>query len=274
MNSLRFSVRRLTVYSLLAAVLAPAPTVAQSAIGSYEDHLEQGKVAAATMDPEGAADHFAAALELDSLSYEANWRLAVSLVDIGKQTPDDVKSKERDSLYALAEVYARRAVDIELLRPNGHYALALSIGKASLTKGNKERVARAREIRVEALKTLELDPEHDQAHHVVGMWHAEIKRLSGVQRWFAKNLFGGDFLDLASWDLAVEHMERSVAIAPDVIVHRFDLAGIYLDLDRPADARQQLLAIERLPPYDVLDPGYKQQATVLLQEIAGEEARD
>ena len=270
MNSLHFSVRRVAAYLLLATVLAPATSaVAQSAVGSFEDHMERGKVASATMDPEGAADHFAAALELDSLSYEANWRLAVALVDIGKQTPDDVKSKERDSLYALAEVYARRAVDIELLRPNGHYALALSIGKASLTKGNKERVARAREIRVEALKTLELDPEHDQAHHVIGMWHAEIKRLSGVQKWFAKNLFGGDFLDLASWELAVDHMERSVAI-----VHRFDLAEIYLDLDRPEDAKQQLLAIESLPPYDVLDPGYKRQAAVLLQEIAEEEARD
>lgn len=239
-----------------------------------DEHLSLGITAGSHMDPAGAARHFEAALAIDSLSYEANWRLAVALVDIGKQTPDDVKSKPRDSLYALAEVYAERAVDIALLEPDGHYALALAIGRASLTQSNKQRVARARQIRVEAIKTLELDPDHDQAHHVLGMWHAEIERLSGVQRWFAKNLFGGDFLDLASWDLAVEHMELSVAIAPEVIVHRFDLAGIYFDLDRSADAIEQLEAVERLPVYDVLDPLHKEEAAVLLADLAAEESRD
>ena len=213
-------------------------------------------------------------MAIDSLSYEANWRLSLALIDIGKQTPDNVKSKPRDSLYALAEIYARRAVDVSLLEPDGHYALSAAIGRASLTRSNRERVARAPEIRVEALKTLELDPEHDKAHHVVGLWHAEIKRLSGVQRWFAKNLFGGNFLDLASWELAVDHMELAVAIDPTVIYHRLDLGRVYIDTDRPAEAKVQFEAVENLPVYDVLDPRYKEEAAMLLQEILDDEGED
>lgn len=234
-----------------------------------EQQLDLGILAADSRDPEGAALHFAAALAIDSTNYQANWRMASALIDIGKQIPDNVASKDRDSLYLLAEVYARRAVDAELLEPDGHYILAAAIGRASLTKGNRERVRRAPEIRVEAIKALELDPQHDKAHHVVGRWHAEIKRLSGIQRWFAKNLYGGDFLDLASWDQAVYHMETAVAIDSAVIYHRMDLAEIYVDRKRYQDAREQLLAIESLPVFDVMDPYYKERAAVLLVEIDG-----
>lgn len=251
--------------------LAAGNMAAQSAPLDFDEHMTRGITAADTRDPEGAVDHFAAALALDSTDYEANWRMASALIDVGKQTPDDVKSKERDSLYVLAEVYARRAVDAELLQPDGHYILAAAIGRASLTKGNKERVRRAREIRVEAIKALELDPEHNNAHHVVGRWHAEIKRLSGIQRWFAKNLYGGDFLDLASWEQAEEHMERAVVIDPAVIYHRMDLAEIYIDRKRYSDARPQLHAIDSLPVFDVLDPTYKVKAAELMIEIAGKE---
>ena len=186
--------RTVPLSALFLAGLSIGPLVSQSTTKNLDDHLALGITDATQRNPEGAARHFEAALAIDSLSYEASWRLSLALIDIGKQTPDDVKSKPRDSLYALAEIYARRAVDVALLEPDGHYALSASIGRASLTKSNRERVARAPEIRVEALKTLELDPEHDKAHHVIGLWHAEIKRLSGMQRWFAKNLFGGNFL--------------------------------------------------------------------------------
>ena len=255
----------------LLVALAAGNAVAQSAPLDFDEHIVLGITAAETLDPEGAVAHFAAALALDSASYQANWRMASALINVAKQTPDNVKSKERDSLYVLAEVYARRAVGAELLQPDGHYILAAAIGRASLTKGNKERVRRAREIRVEALKALELDPEHDNAHHVIGQWHAEIKRLSGVQKWFAKNLYGGDFLDLASWEQAEEHMELAVAINPAVIYHRLVLAEIYIDLERYSDARPQLQEIGSLPVFDVLDPRYKVEANELLNETAGKE---
>jgi tetratricopeptide (TPR) repeat protein len=255
------------VFVLLLAA-APSATAQSQAI-SVEDHIALGVTAAETRDPVGAVGHFEAVLAVDSMNYEANWRLASAFIDIGKQTPDDVESKERDSLYVLAESHARRAIEAELLLPDGHYILAAAIGRASLTKGNKERVRRAREIRVEAIKALELDPEHDLAHAVLGLWHAEIKRLSGIQKWFAKNLYGGTFLDLASWDGAIEHMEAAVAYGPDVIHHRLALARIYVDVGRYSEARVQLAAVDRLPVWDVIDPRYKEEAVQLSAEIAG-----
>ena len=49
----------------------------------------------------------------------------------------------------------------------------------------------------EATRAVQIDSNYDMAHHVLGAWNAEVKRLSGFQRFFAKALFGGGFMDTA-----------------------------------------------------------------------------
>lgn len=222
----------------------------------------------AVRDPAAALIHYRNALAADSLSYETDWRSALAIIDIGKQTPDDQKSDTRDSLYALAETYARRAVKANPNDAQGHFALANAVGRASLTKGKKERVRRAAEIRSEALRAIELNPQHDGAYHILGRWNAEVMRLSGVTKFFAKSFLGADMFDEASWEGAVANMEKAVELNPTRVYHRLDLAEIYIDRKRYADARIQLHKVERLPAVDVLDPTYKQDGARMLKEIA------
>jgi len=227
-----------------------------------------------TRDPHGALAAFEAVLALEPDNYQANWGAAQALVDIGKQTPDSIKSPARDSLYARAESLARVAVRADSLGADGHYILAAAIGRASLTKSKKERVRRAAEIRDEALKALELDGNHDKAYHVMGRWHAEIRRLSGLTRFFAKTFLGGAVFSAASWQGAVDNMQKAVALNPESIYHRLDLAEIYVDLKRYADARQQLGEIAELPPFDAWDPQYQADAAALLRRIQDKKDRD
>ena len=209
---------------------------------SVEDHLAAGREFT-TKNPPAALAEFEAVLAVDSTNYEANWGAAQALVDIGKQTPDSVKSRERDSLYARAETLARAAVKADSTGADGHFILAAAIGRASLTKSKKERIKRAAEIRSEALKALALDPNHDRAYHVLGRWNAEIMRLSGLTRFFAKNFLGGAVFNAASWQGAIDNMQKAVALNPESVYHRLDLAEIYVDVDRYSDARQQLTEI-------------------------------
>lgn len=204
---------------------------------------------------------------MDSMNYEANWRGSDNLVDIGKETADTLKSPARDSMYAMAERWARRAVATDPNGADGHFALAQAIGRASLTLGKKERVRRAKEIRDEALKAVELDPRHDGAYHVLGRWNAEIMRLSGIQRFFAKSFLGGAVFNQASWPNAIQYMERAVSLRPDYIYHHLDLAEMYIDLERWADARTQLDLVGTLPVIDAADPHYKAEAQRLLGTI-------
>jgi Flp pilus assembly protein TadD len=114
---------------------------------------------------------------------------------------------------------------------------------------------------------LALDSLSAGAHHVLGEWHAEIRRLSGLERWAARELLGLDEIGNASWDDAVEHLERAVALAPDVLVHRLDLARAYLDVGRKEDARRELQEVLDLPAVEPIDSLQKESAIRLLEGI-------
>lgn len=195
------------------------------------------------------------------------WRAARAQVDIAKQIKGehDYTRSVRDSVYTVALGYAERAVAADSLAAEAHFVVALALGQLSRTRSGNERVKFARRIYDEAARALALDSTHDGAEHVLGAWHAEIKRLSGLTRFFAKTLLGAGFMDRAAWDSAATHLQRAVALNPTYIHHRLELAEIYADVGRWADARAQLDAIPGLPTRDVLDDDHRAAAAALLE---------
>jgi len=234
-------------------------------------HIALGD-SAGLMHPDVQLRHYQAALAADSLSYEANWKAARAIADVAKQIQGNADSlkRRRDSLYAVGRVYAERAIRADSTKADGHYVLAMVLGRLSRTKGSKERVRYAKIIYDEATRAVQIDSTHDNAHHVLGAWNAEVKRLSGFQRFFAKALYGGGFMDKANWDDAVRHLQTAVRLRSDHIYHRLELAEVYVDLGKYSLARVQLQAIAALPPVDVLDPQYKEDAAALFKDIEKE----
>lgn len=253
----------------VATLAVSAPVAAQTA----DDHLAAGDSLHDALDPAAALEHYRAAFALES-SADAAWRFARSQVDVAKQLQDRRTAARRDSLYNVATLYAKLAVRLDSTLADAHFALALALGQLSRTKGGKERVQFGREIYSAAARALELDPNHDGAHHVMGAWHAEVLRLSGVTRFLARTLLGADFMALANWDSATAHLERAVAIRPEHVFHRRELGEIYADTDRPADAITQLeRATSLAPTTDVLDPLYQREAAELLARLREREDR-
>jgi tetratricopeptide (TPR) repeat protein len=248
----------------LCLAVVTVPLEAQRAA----DHVALGLAAGEAHDLPTALQHFEAALDQDSANYEANWRGALTLLTLGEQLPGSGKNPERDSLYAQAERYARRAVAADPAGADGHFALAASLGHTSLTMGRKARIRRAASIRNEAMRTLALDPQHDGAYHILGRWNAEIMRLSGLSRFFAKNFLGAGIFNQASWARAIYNMEKAVQLDPGRIYHHLELAEIYAERKRPTDAETQLQLIESLPEREVMDSVYKREAAALRRRLA------
>jgi tetratricopeptide (TPR) repeat protein len=258
-------VRTLRSAQAVCLLALPAPGAAQAPL----DHDALGTAAAQVHDLRTALAHFDAALAFDSTLYEANWRAALVLVDEGARVPDKAKSPERDSLYARAERLARRAVAADSLGADGHFALAAALGREALTMGNHDRIRRAALIRGEALRAVELDPRHDGAWHILGAWNAEIMRLSGLSRFFAKRFLGAGIFGRASWAEATADMERAVALDPGRLYHRLELARIYTDRKRYADARAELDRLAALPDREIMDSVYRREGMALARKLAG-----
>lgn len=251
----------------LVAVMAAAQTAAAQTV---EQLIAKGDSLDQQLRPDSALVWYQRAVALDSTGPRQLWKVGHALVDIAKQLPDEPKSNRaiRDSMYTAATQYGYRALVIHNNEADAHFVVAMAFGRLALTKGGRERLRAGKAIRWECELALKTKPDHDGAHHVLGAYHAEIQRLSPVTRFLAKTLFGAKMLTYSNWDSAQVHLERAVAIDPNYIYHRLELATVLIDRKRWDEAKTQLAAIATLPPTsDVMDPTYKKEAEALLLEI-------
>lgn len=264
------------ISSVLLGLATAAPLVAQKPSG----HLGMGIKAHEAMKPAEALQHYRAALAEDSLNFEANWRAAMAAIETAQLLPppeaaaapaeDDENAGAPDSLYTDAETYARRALAIDTKHAQGHFIVAYVLGSRSLISDPLTRLSMAKEIWQESSDAVLLDPKHDGAHHIVGQFTAEIMRLGSFERGYAEGELG-DIVTNASWETAVEHLEKAVELAPTIVYHRLDLARAYLSMDRKTDAEAQVAKIESLPMTMANDSTYKARAKALLQETPAAE---
>lgn len=250
----------LTRLLLASAFLISSQSFAQSA----GERIALGDKAYAVLDANAALAHYEAAAAADPQSYAALWKSSRSLMDISSL---ERNAARRDSLYAAAERYARRAIQIAPNHAEGHFSLARALGKTALTQSPKGRVKYAKDIRSEALKCLALDPKHAGCLHVMGMWNAEVRRLSGFVRSVARTFLGGQIFGSATWEQAISYMEQAVAEEPNRIAHHIDLADIYKDAGHPEKARAEFETVLRLPVGDLGDANSKTYARNALKKL-------
>ena len=205
-----------------------------------------------------------AQIAADTNSYDWLIKAAHEAVDRGEFNPSE---NERKTLYKNAEQYARRAVAANPNDAEGHFQLARAIGRNALTMGTRDRIKYAGEVRQQALDALKANPKHAGAAHVMGMWNAEVMRLNGLSRMIAKNFLGGKIFGEANWDNAIKYLEEAVALEPNRITHRLDLAAVYVDRDMKSKAIEQYEWIVKAPVTDFNDAKYKEIAAERLKDL-------
>jgi tetratricopeptide (TPR) repeat protein len=252
---------RRTALLVMAAMLACAPHVRGQDVASVIQLAERDR---ATMNPVAALGRYDAALVTTPTSYELLWRAARESIDLGEAATDP---SQRTAHYAKAEAYARRAVAANASAADGHFMLAVALGRTALSLGSRDRVRYAGEIRTEALTALRDDPRHAGAAHVLGVWNAEVMRLGSFSRFAARNFLGGKVFDQASWAEAVRYMELAVAADPGRITHRLDLAKVYADTNDKPKARGACEAAMKMPVTEFNDARYKRECEGLLAKL-------
>jgi len=228
------------------------------------EHIAIGDSAYAHFKPDEALTHYLAAIGPDSSNYEALWKASRSNIDLAESEKDEAR---RNRFSEAGEVLARRAIKVNPQDAEGHFSLARALGRRALSVGVRDRVKFATAVRSEAMEALQLNPNHAGALHVLGVWNAEVMRLNGFERFFAKNVLGGRVFGEASWDKAVSFMERAVAADPDRIVHHLDLGKIYADIGDKAKARAQFELVVQGRRIDYNDPAYQREAQTALAKL-------
>ncbi|RMF59312.1 MAG: hypothetical protein D6748_06685, partial [Calditrichaeota bacterium] len=95
---------------------------------SVEEWISRGDSAYQQFNNLAALGAYQQALKLDSLNYEALWKISRAYVDVGETLK---KKEERRQYYQEAEKFARKAVAVNPDGAKGHLFLSIALGRVA-----------------------------------------------------------------------------------------------------------------------------------------------
>jgi tetratricopeptide (TPR) repeat protein len=161
--------------------------------------------------------------------------------------PDEAK-QQAHFLAAIAR--AEAAIQCLPDDPNSHYFHAFNLGRysqsISIVKALSQGIGG--KIQTSLQNTLELQPDHAEAHTAMGMYHAEI--INKVGKMLGKMTYG------ASAAKAIQHFNRALELAPDSPIAHIEYGnGLYLlyEDDKLDDVSDLYVKASEMEPADAME---------------------
>lgn len=173
-------------------------------------------------------------------------------------------SKLRDEYYLAAKIYAQTALKIDSTNSEANTSMAIMLGRSTLTKSGKEKVASAKDLKKYVEAAIKSDPNNFLAWHVLGRWHYEISNLNMVERAAVKLFYGG--FPPSSLKESIAAFEKSKALTSGFILNYFELAKAYHRNNQTDKAIATLNEMMRLPNHTEDDPTIKANGKKLLDD--------
>ena len=161
--------------------------------------------------------------------------------------PDEASQQ---ACYLSAIERAETAIEVLPDDPNSHYFHAFNLGRysqsISIVKALSQGIGG--KIQTSLHNTLELEPDHAEAHTALGMYHAEI--INKVGKMLGKMTYG------ASATRALQHFDRALELTPDSPIAHIEYGnGLYLlyEDDRLDDVTDLYVKATELQPSDAME---------------------
>ena len=248
-------------FKLICALLALACNAAPAANPQAEQFIVQGDAEVAAMHAPEALALFEKAALADPNDVEILLRLSQQCSNLIAQakTPAEAEAYARRSLEK-----AREAVALAPGNSKAHLALAVAYGRLTDFVDNRTKVEYSRYVKTESEKTMELDPKEDFAYHVLGRWNYGVATLNPVLKLIAKFVYGG--MPDASLEEAERNYKKAIELAPQRVVHYYELSRVYVALGRMEEARKEWEKVLTLKPEDNESQTDQKEARVELEK--------
>ena len=241
------------LFSILTCLKSAAQDV--NAIVKEADRLE------AVPDEHAALLKFIEAIKLQPNHLHALSKGSELCSRIGQR---QTNTKVRDDYYAVAKIYAENALKIDPTYSEANTAMAIMLGRTTLTKSGKEKVIAAKNLKKYVDAAIKSNALNFLAWHVLGRWHYEISNLNFIERAAVKMFYGG--FPPSSLKEGITAFEKSKALTPGFILNYFELAKAYHRNDEKAKAIALINEMLLLPNHTEDDPTIKETGKKLLLE--------
>lgn len=232
-----------------AGVTAAPPTPTESAramLKSYQEdpaRIDRARDLLETAVAQGAGNDVPTLLALTRA-----WFLYAE--QRAKSEPETIAAYER------ARDVAKRATELAPNDPEAHLWYAITLGSWSQAKGLLHSAIALRNLRKEVEVVLQLDPNNIEAHVMAGSIDRELPVLLGGDRRASE-----------------AHFKTAQRLDPRLTGVRVELARLYINMGRYAEAREQLQSVlDEKAPTDRSRWTLKEvpQARQLLESIRGQ----
>ena len=202
-----------------AGVTAAPPTPTESAramLKSYQEdpaRIDRARDLLETAVAQGAGNDVPTLLALTRA-----WFLYAE--QRAKSEPETIAAYER------ARDVAKRATELAPKDPEAHLWYAITLGSWSQAKGLLHSAIALRNLRKEVEVVLQLDPNNIEAHVMAGSIDRELPVLLGGDRRASE-----------------AHFKTAQHLDPRLTGARIELAQLYVNMGRYAEARQELQAV-------------------------------
>ncbi|XP_053214536.1 regulator of microtubule dynamics protein 2-like [Panonychus citri] len=197
---------------------------------------------------------------------EITWRLArnaYKAAAVAEALGDKDKQK---SLLLEAEVYIKKALELDASKPDYHAWAAFIAGKLSDFAGRKERIQRGHEIQHHLDEAIKLKTTDAGVYYTYGRWCMEVAKLSWVERNLAAALFSKP--PEASYQDAVNKFVEADKMRPDWRANYFWMAKCYINMKNNKKAIECLDIGVKCTPKDEEDSTVEGELTTLQKKYA------
>jgi len=154
-----------------------------------------------------------------------------------KTMHDDTKADNPPlEQYKHMEYLAKKSLRLDSTNAQSHYAYAFSIAVISEYASHKQQIAIAGIMKSELDKCLKMDPRQAGAYHLLGRWFDKLAGFNSVEKLAVKVLYGTS-LPEGTYAQAAAAYEKAILYEPDYILHQYELAFVYHQMGKDADAK-------------------------------------
>jgi hypothetical protein len=204
---------------------------------SFSNSLAQAALAEKRGDIATAIKLFTEAEQRESTNAASLCVLARRYCDLTYATNSTAGHKE---LVGRALACALQAVKVDSNNATAHACVAVCYAKSCADADIKTRLAYSRLFKLEAEKTVALDPTQDVAYYLLGRWHYGVANMGLVSSAFVKVVYGG--MPKASNAEAIANFKKAIALVPDRIMHHAGLAMVY---DATGETKLEIAELEK-----------------------------